>query len=72
MVRIAELPPKILVLVKTSIRDINIIIKIKKFCHLLLIKLATPLVVPMTLGTLIVNTLRQYDTLTTTFGRTVE
>ena len=69
MVRIAELPPKIIVLVKTSI---NIIIKINQFCHLLLIKLATPLVVPMTLGTLIVNTLRQYDALTTTFGRTVE
>ena len=51
MVRIAELPPKFLVLVKTSIRDINIIIKIKKLCQLLLIKLATPLVVPMTLGT---------------------
>ena len=51
MVRIAELPPKIIVLVITSIRDINIIIKINKLCHLLLIKLATPLVVPMTLGT---------------------
>ena len=51
MARIAELPPKILVLVITSITDINNIIKNKKLCHLLLIKLATPLVVPMTLDT---------------------